>query len=97
MRKKFENIYFFKDKKMSSELLGFFQVFRCAGLPDEITCKILYEFCGVQHPIVGLLLEKTDVESVFSKMSLFSRKRACLADDWSILQMPALVSNGDRS
>ena len=53
---------------MSSGILGFFEFFRCVGLPDEIICKILYEFHGVQHPIVGLLLEKTEVESIFSKM-----------------------------
>jgi len=53
---------------MSSGILGFFEFFRYVGLPDEIICKILYEFYGVQHPIVGLLLEKTEVESVFSKM-----------------------------
>jgi hypothetical protein len=53
---------------MYSNILGFFQVFRHLGLPDEIICKILYEFQGVQHPIVDLLLKKTDVESVFSKM-----------------------------
>ena len=54
---------------MSNTLQTIFNLFRYIGnLPDEIICKIVYEFHGIQHPIVKLLLDKTNVEDYFKQM-----------------------------
>ena len=38
------------------------------GLPDELICKILYDFQGLEHPISVLLKKKTHLNGYFSNM-----------------------------
>ena len=42
-------------------------------LPDELICKILYDFQGLEHPISLLLNKKTYVNSYFSNMPYVPR------------------------
>jgi len=41
----------------------YWNLLRCVGgLPDELIVKILYEFHGLKHPIVTILLNSTKVD-----------------------------------